>query len=266
MNLERTLARKSSMTADKKEIMSYAKSHYQMGQQNNTAWNGRQIRNAFQTATALAEFEARERHSKDVKKGKKEDSAPVYSELKSDYFKTVAQASFDFDKYLEGINDETLAERAQRVAERNDRYQSTDLTSGRPRSGASRSKDESILETDDPEQFETEKRTRRQGRSGTNRRQDSAQNQEPWTLHPMTSDPRRSQQMHYSMTPTYGMRYMDPILESQARQNSLPQERYPEPFQRPAQISPERPTFQKAFRRESYSDSDSDSDSDSEDD
>ena len=238
--------------------MSYAKSHFQSGKKSDAAWNGRQIRNAFQTATALAEADARERHSKEVKKGKKDNSAPVHSVLLPKWFDVVAQASFDFDKYLEGIEDATLAERA---TERNDSFRSTNIMSGRPRSGDPRSKEEMISEMDERERLGNDSRTDRRERSRTDHRRRPAQTPEPPMMYPHSSDPRRSQQMYYPMASNYGTRSLEPGMGSYAGHDTLLQARYPEPFQRQAQTSSERPAFQKASRRESYSDSDSDSNS-----
>lgn len=58
MNLERTLERKKTLIVDEKEIMDYALSHFHKTSPLKANWNGRQIRNAFQTATALAEYDS----------------------------------------------------------------------------------------------------------------------------------------------------------------------------------------------------------------
>ena len=264
MNLKRTLDRKSLMSADEDQIMSYAKFHFQSGKKSDAAWNGRQIRNAFQTATALAEADARERHLKEVKKGKKDKSAPVHSVLLPKWFDVVAQASFDFDKYLEGIDDATSAERANRVSERNDSFQSTNMMSGRLHSGAPRSKEEMILEMDERERLGKDSRTDRRERPRTDHRRRPTQTPEPPMMYPYISDSRRSQQMQYSMASNYGTRSLEPGMGSYTGHDTLSKARYPESFQRQAQISPERPAVQKAFGRESYSDSDSDSNSEEE--
>jgi hypothetical protein len=56
--------------------------------------NNRQIRNAFQTAIALAEFRAAEQ-GQDADSGRK-----VRIELRREHFETVAETSKAFDKYL----------------------------------------------------------------------------------------------------------------------------------------------------------------------
>ncbi|KAL9119790.1 MAG: hypothetical protein Q9187_003653 [Circinaria calcarea] len=71
---------------EKNDILAFAKSHFEelkrLGMGN---WNGRQIRNAVQTAIAIADFEV------------KNDSTPI---LNRSQFEKVAQASKEFDEYL----------------------------------------------------------------------------------------------------------------------------------------------------------------------
>ena len=74
-----------------KKIMKFAKNNWET-----LSWNGRQIRNAFQTAVALAEFDV----------GGEKHSQPILSVKQ---FKTIAKASMQFDDYLfhtHGKNDE----------------------------------------------------------------------------------------------------------------------------------------------------------------
>ncbi|KAG8526824.1 uncharacterized protein KY384_008253 [Bacidia gigantensis] len=79
-----------------KEILKFAKTHYiELKKANAGSWNGRQIRNAVQTAIALAEFEASQQGTID------KNGSQVYNvELSERHFATVAKASRDFDKYL----------------------------------------------------------------------------------------------------------------------------------------------------------------------
>lgn len=96
MHLSRTQAIKGDNFKIKtKEILKFAKEHYmELKRAKSGSWNGRQIRNAFQTAIALAEFEAVER----AKDG--DDLTKLKIELNKDHFATVALASTQFDKYL----------------------------------------------------------------------------------------------------------------------------------------------------------------------
>ncbi|KAK0650715.1 Lon protease 4 [Lasiodiplodia hormozganensis] len=85
------------LEVDKKEVLKFAKEQFKKMKSNNmNTWNGRQIRNAFQTAIALAEYHAQDKgeihHQK--KKGKKT------TKLTIEEFKTVQQTSDSFDEYL----------------------------------------------------------------------------------------------------------------------------------------------------------------------
>ena len=71
----------------KREIIEFSKQHFKdLSGQGSGPWNGRQIRNAFQTAIALSEHEAR------LNGGN--------TELTERHFEKVAKASSEFDKYL----------------------------------------------------------------------------------------------------------------------------------------------------------------------
>ncbi|RYP23849.1 hypothetical protein DL765_000926 [Monosporascus sp. GIB2] len=81
-----------------KKVISWAKRKWET-----LRWNGRQIRNTFQTAMALAEF-----HAKDADGNSK---TPVLSKK---YFNIVATASEQFNKYLvavHGMDEERVAKR-----------------------------------------------------------------------------------------------------------------------------------------------------------
>ncbi|KAL8687148.1 MAG: hypothetical protein Q9224_005239, partial [Gallowayella concinna] len=107
MNLERLSKSKRALTVDGEEIYAYAKQHYKaLVKKGKTTWNGRQIKNAFQTAIALAEFDANKRE--------------VKATLTSEQFQVVAQASEDFDDYLYSLHGGNEADLAKRFMQRND--------------------------------------------------------------------------------------------------------------------------------------------------
>ncbi|KAJ5704061.1 hypothetical protein N7493_011199 [Penicillium malachiteum] len=86
-----------------KEIIKFAKEHFKdLNAKGLLNWNGRQIRNAFQTAVALASFDA------------KKNKRPNDLLLGKEQFIRVALAAEQFDKYLlslsQGKNDSQLAE------------------------------------------------------------------------------------------------------------------------------------------------------------
>ncbi|KAM7204873.1 hypothetical protein V8F33_001462 [Rhypophila sp. PSN 637] len=85
-----------------KKILSWAEKNF-----NTLSWNGRQIRNGFQTVLALAEFEIK-KSSMSRKKGGSEKSPVVNLDL----FKIVAEASLQFNRYLKethGFEENMLA-------------------------------------------------------------------------------------------------------------------------------------------------------------
>lgn len=96
------------MTADKNEILSFARSQYKVGTDTKANWNGRQIRNAFQTATALADFEAQKAEDSQIGPGPKR---AVHTRLHSGHFHVVADASLHFDLYMNEIDDNTENDR-----------------------------------------------------------------------------------------------------------------------------------------------------------
>jgi hypothetical protein len=84
LSKEREAQGKPAIEINKKRLLHFAAENYDYLQ-----WNGRQIRNGFQTALALAEFEAQ---------GKKSTSPKP--NIATEHFRTIALASKEFDKYL----------------------------------------------------------------------------------------------------------------------------------------------------------------------
>ncbi|KLU83171.1 hypothetical protein MAPG_02236 [Magnaporthiopsis poae ATCC 64411] len=87
---------------DREEIMKFARRHWRKGEDENR-WNGRQIRNAFQTAVALAAFEAQTQEGAgDSGPGgqEQEEQGPM---IHKDHFETVWRASDEFNAYLSGV-------------------------------------------------------------------------------------------------------------------------------------------------------------------
>ncbi|KAK4500104.1 hypothetical protein PRZ48_008290 [Zasmidium cellare] len=99
------------------EIMAFARAHFydrkKLG--DHRVWNGRQIRNSFQTAVALAEYEVK------VKR-EKEGDVSLRVTLKASHFDTVARASAEFEKYLDTTLDKTEAELLDEAGERAANY------------------------------------------------------------------------------------------------------------------------------------------------
>lgn len=85
-----------------KKIIFWVKKHWEEIQ-----WNGRQIRNAFQTAVALSEFEARKSNP-----NRFDDSSKTSPVLTTDHFKKLARASAQFSEYLLETHGDDEDERA----------------------------------------------------------------------------------------------------------------------------------------------------------
>ncbi|KAG6354754.1 hypothetical protein INS49_003835 [Diaporthe citri] len=101
-----------------KEILRFASRHYRRLQKEGyNTWNGRQIRNACQTAIALVEHEAVH-----LKAG---HPMPV---LGKRHFETVAEGSKEFDRYLKRTLQGGDDEIAMRDQWRNDYYPEADIT------------------------------------------------------------------------------------------------------------------------------------------
>lgn len=115
MNLRRAKAfwRDSLSIRDEdiREILLFAEDHYKRLAELKGTWNGRQIRNAFQTAIAFAEWDAHKIRME------YEGSGPIKPRLKKEHFRRVAEASKHFDQYIR----ETVGTEADVARERFER-------------------------------------------------------------------------------------------------------------------------------------------------
>jgi len=96
------------------EIEEFAEDHYKNNNRR-TRWNGRQIRNAFHIAIALAENDA-------AKKTRvaKDDKKPPKPTLRAKHFSVVEDASSKFDEYLTTVLGMGHADRAKQNSLRRD--------------------------------------------------------------------------------------------------------------------------------------------------
>ena len=101
---------------DRKGILKFASKHYKELAESETTWNGRQIRNAFQTAIALAEWDAYQSQLKF------KSPVPLKPRLESEHFERVAKASKHFDAYLKETQVGTMADLASNNRERRDDF------------------------------------------------------------------------------------------------------------------------------------------------
>lgn len=90
------------LSIDRDEILTFAKRHYEKSRNGKGRWNGRQIRNAFLIASALAHYEKTHGIRKDDNK----------NDLTARHFRTVVKAGTGFEKYLfetRGMTDQEAA-------------------------------------------------------------------------------------------------------------------------------------------------------------
>lgn len=104
VNILRQMKLRPRLKINKDEILRWSERNYKQAQLDGTQiWNGRQIRNACQTAAALAEADAQD--------------AMQISHLES-----VIKASTEFDRYLKRVHGGDDADRARRAHDREDDY------------------------------------------------------------------------------------------------------------------------------------------------
>lgn len=90
-NIQSEATKLPALTIDQEGIMSFASNHYENSTNGKGRWNGRQIRNSFLIASALARYEKN-------RGGRKDDTNPC--DLNVRHFKTIVTAGVGFEKYL----------------------------------------------------------------------------------------------------------------------------------------------------------------------
>lgn len=140
--LKRTINnKKGTVQANESEILAWAMNHFNTTSAMKVHWNGRQIRNAFQTATALAEYDALHPNEPQRMRGKRPATATTGREtsppptaspptpkerpiayLRPSHFDIVAQASLEFDQYFEETLGMDPHDYAHRRGERADHW------------------------------------------------------------------------------------------------------------------------------------------------
>ncbi|KAJ5965533.1 hypothetical protein N7481_012247, partial [Penicillium waksmanii] len=109
------------LKVDEEEILDFALSHWQQHQYGKGRWNGRQIRNAFQIAAALARFEMRTVAKKrEMEKIPNATPEALQGELRARHFRAVAETSHHFEMYMNETMGKTDAEIALEQGNRAD--------------------------------------------------------------------------------------------------------------------------------------------------
>lgn len=85
---------------DERSLLKFAGQHYRKHQRNGTTWNGRQIRNAFQTAISIGQYERLKNMAEAEARGEEPDKSTRHIRLSVAGFETVAETASDFEKYI----------------------------------------------------------------------------------------------------------------------------------------------------------------------
>ncbi|KAM0552669.1 hypothetical protein ACHAPJ_007766 [Fusarium lateritium] len=151
LNLTRIQARferkkergEADLELDERSINEFILGYYAKNKE--ARWNGRQIRNACQTALALAEFEAQKLANPVARGGRSVMDVAAMSKkmisvrLTSKHFQDVAKAYLAFMRYLREVHGVSAAQQAKNFRLRHDRYglgESTSLLASRQRAFA----------------------------------------------------------------------------------------------------------------------------------
>lgn len=121
IDLERTRTQTMpGMIIDEEDIRAYAEIHWIENQRGVGKWNGRQIRNAFQTASALALYEA---HGKNlIRLRENPDGEITPPQLKRKHFEKVAKATTQFGEYMEATIGKDDADASHFRGDRTDHF------------------------------------------------------------------------------------------------------------------------------------------------
>jgi hypothetical protein len=94
------------------EIKIFARAHWEENPR--ARWNGRQIRNAFHTAVAMAEFQAREKENG----GNHDANKDVKIAIGREQFEKIAKTAKEFDNYMTETMGDTYDGKASRTGMR----------------------------------------------------------------------------------------------------------------------------------------------------
>ena len=105
---------RSNFDIAEEEIMKFAEKHYDRNEQ--ASWNGRQIRNAFHTAVAMAEFGARNKKTD----GSYDNLQDPTIKVGKAEFKKIAKTAEEFEEYMEDTMNGTFRTKAYKAGLRKD--------------------------------------------------------------------------------------------------------------------------------------------------
>jgi hypothetical protein len=143
---------RKNVNVDGHEIKKFAREHWEENPK--ARWNGRQIRNAFQTAVAMAEFHARETESA----GNYDEKKDVKIKIGRDQFKMIAKTAREFDDYMTATIGDTFDGKAARTSMRK---KDTEYKTGKP----SKSKKKEDLDDSDDSDASTDNEVKEKSQS-----------------------------------------------------------------------------------------------------
>ncbi|KAH3941542.1 hypothetical protein HBH98_122000 [Parastagonospora nodorum] len=150
---------RKNVTVASSEIKKFAKAHWEENPK--ARWNGRQIRNAFHTAVAMAEFQAREKETDEGYDANKDVKITIGREQ----FEKIAKTAKEFDIYMKDTLGDTYDGKASRTgmrkkekeAERKREREREDAKAREKKGKAPKKKHDSSDESDSSEEDVKEK-------------------------------------------------------------------------------------------------------------
>jgi len=151
-----------------KEIKSFARKHWD--ENPNARWNGRQIRNAFHTAVAMAEFDARERGKHTVYDQRRDVEITIGREQ----FEKIAKTASEFDSYMAETLGETYDGVAMREGVRKEQPRKSESKRAKSKGKSDKkrskpSKKESRSDSEDEDDSSDERRGRKSSKKSKDR-------------------------------------------------------------------------------------------------
>jgi hypothetical protein len=110
---------------DRVELLKFAASHYSEHAKVKTTWNARQIRNAFQTAIAMCQYDRTrllEDNALSEEEAKERGGKYMRCELSSGYFEKIAASTKDFDSFMISVRGGTDGHKAREEGLRDDDF------------------------------------------------------------------------------------------------------------------------------------------------
>ena len=163
---------RSHVTIKEKEIMKFAKKHWKdSGDSKRARWNGRQIRNAFHTAIAMAEFKARSQ-----KDGKGyDDRKDVEISVGREEFEKIASTAREFDTYMIDTMGTTFQVKASKEGLRKEQKNEKEKSKKKKKSRSkSKDSDSSSSESESEDDDDAKKKKKKKKPSKSKKRSDSS--------------------------------------------------------------------------------------------